>query len=209
MSVIVIDPGHGGAAKVGNSSANNATGPNGTKEKDLTLVLGLRLYDALQGSGHQVVLTRDTDVNLDLKDRAQVAASRKAAAFVSLHFNGDDDPSTRGTETWVHSAGTADSVLLASSVLQRLVNATGHSNRGVRRKGLGVLSPLVQDLDTAACLAEVSFLTDPDEEARLGDGAYLDSLTAALAQAILDYLNGSSSAVIPIDDGDPNDDGDA
>jgi N-acetylmuramoyl-L-alanine amidase len=113
MKVVVIDPGHGGAAKVGKSSANNATGPGGTKEKTLTLDLGLRLFDALQGHGHEVVLTRDADVNLDLKDRAAVAAHRNAAAFVSLHFNGNANPAVQGTETWVHSAAGADSVLLA------------------------------------------------------------------------------------------------
>jgi hypothetical protein len=58
-------------------------------------------------------------------------------------------------------------------------------------------------------LAEVSFLTDPADEARLGGSAYRASLAQAIAQAILDFLNGSSSAVTPIDDGDPDGDDDA
>jgi len=35
MSIIVIDPGHGGDAKVGGSSPNNARGPSGLLETDL------------------------------------------------------------------------------------------------------------------------------------------------------------------------------
>ena len=36
---VVLDPGHGGTSAAGASSPNNATGPNGLLEKDLTLDL--------------------------------------------------------------------------------------------------------------------------------------------------------------------------
>jgi N-acetylmuramoyl-L-alanine amidase len=39
MAVVVIDAGHGGASKVGGSSANNATSPSGLLEKQLTLAV--------------------------------------------------------------------------------------------------------------------------------------------------------------------------
>ncbi len=35
--IVGIDPDHGGDSNVGGSSANNATGPSETKEKNLTL----------------------------------------------------------------------------------------------------------------------------------------------------------------------------
>jgi N-acetylmuramoyl-L-alanine amidase len=62
MAVIVIDPGHGGNSVVGHSSPNNATGPAGTKEKNLTLEIAVRVGDALNGSGHTVLLTRKDSV---------------------------------------------------------------------------------------------------------------------------------------------------
>src|SRR5688500_12296087 len=124
MSTVVIDAGHGGNAVVGNSSPNNATGPAGTKEKNVTLDLALRVSQALQGMGINVRLTRDTDVNLDLKDRAAVAATNNAEAFLSIHFNGNANPAVQGSETWVHAASTEDSRLLAAAVQQRLVGAT-------------------------------------------------------------------------------------
>lgn len=186
MAVIVIDPGHGGNNVVGKSSPNNATGPNGTREKSLTLDLAVRTGDALNGSGHTVILTRNADINLDLKDRAAIARNNNAVAFLSIHFNGNANPTVQGTETWVHSASTADSRLLASSVQQRLVGATGYNNRGVKSKGLGVLSLAHHLPTTAACLAEVSFLTDPNDESRLQGAGYKNQVAAALAQAILD-----------------------
>src|SRR5947209_7297249 len=116
MATIVIDPGHGGSSVVGNSSPNNATGPAGTKEKNVTLNIAVRIGDALNGSGHTVLLTRNSDVNLDLKDRAAVAADNNADAFLSVHFNGSTDPTVQGSEAWVHSVSTDDSRLLAASV---------------------------------------------------------------------------------------------
>lgn len=186
MSTIVIDPGHGGTAPVGGSSANNATGPDGTLERDLTLDISGRVRDAL--ADHQVILTRSTDVNLSLADRAKVACDAAAAVFVSIHFNGFSDPAVQGTETWVHTNGTDEDQLLAESVLQRLVTATGRRDRGVRRKDLGVLDPNRHDPVTAACLAELSFLTDPEEERRIADAAYRNRLADAVARGISDYV---------------------
>lgn len=47
MSTIVIDPDHGGNTMIGHSSPNNATGPTGLMEKQITLDLALRTYQYL------------------------------------------------------------------------------------------------------------------------------------------------------------------
>ena len=73
MPIVVIDPGHGGDVEIGGSSANNAEGPSGLLEKTVTLDLALRVRSALNGSTIDVRLTRTTDTNLSLKDRANVA----------------------------------------------------------------------------------------------------------------------------------------
>lgn len=198
MGIVTIDPGHGGSTKVAGSSPNNATGPNGTKEKDLTLSLGLDLTTALRTAGHTVSLTRDADVNLGLSERATVANTNGAQAFVSIHFNGDASPAVQDTETWTHSVCTGDSTLLAQSIQQRMVLATGYSNRGVKAKELGVLSLNSQSVATACCLVEVSFLTDSNEEQRLtNDSIYRSSLVSALVWGISDYLASASGTVPP------------
>jgi N-acetylmuramoyl-L-alanine amidase len=93
---IVIDPGHGGSVEVGGSSGNNATSPSGVLEKNMTLRMGLLVRDALRelasaGSHNiKVLLTRDTDKNLGLRDRAGVAFVNKADIFLSIHFNASE-----------------------------------------------------------------------------------------------------------------------
>jgi N-acetylmuramoyl-L-alanine amidase len=198
MGIVTIDPGHGGLVNVGGSSPNNATGPNGALEKDLTLSLGLDLTASLVNAGHRVFMTRDTDINLGLKDRAALASTNGSQVFVSIHFNGADNPGTQGTETWTHSICTGDSTLLARSIQQRIVLATGYTNRGVKAKELGVLSLNWQSVATACCLVEVSFLTDANEEQRLvNDAGYRSALVGALASGISDYLANASGTVPP------------
>jgi len=187
LPVIVLDPGHGGSAKVGGSSPNNAVGPNGLLEKDLTLDVAQRAAAALAGRA-RALCTRTTDVNLSLADRAAIARASKADLFLSIHFNGFKDPAVDGTEVWVARGAGQASADFAQAVLQRLVVVTNVRDRGVRRADLGVLLPQRHASGTAACLAEISFLTNPAQAARLADAAYKQQIAQALASAVLDRV---------------------
>src|SRR3954453_21189120 len=98
--VVVLDPGHGGEVAVGGSSPSRATGPNGLREKDLTLDLARRVRWLLSPQ-LRVVLTRDDDRNLSLTRRAGIARENDATVFLSLHFDGAPDPFTDRTQAWV------------------------------------------------------------------------------------------------------------
>jgi len=60
---------------LGASSPNNATSPSGVKEKDLVLVMAELIRDIIitKQPQVQVELTRTTDVNVALFDRARLA----------------------------------------------------------------------------------------------------------------------------------------
>ena len=193
MSTVVIDPGHGGTTTVGGSSPNNATGPTGLLEKDVTLDVSMRV--AAKTRDMKVVLTRTTDTNLGLVDRAGVAKANEADAFVSVHFNGWTSPDVQGTETYLHENGSTRSLALAKAIQENVLSATGLRNRGVKRAAFTVLNPAQHDAATAACLVEISFLTQASEEARLKDPAYLDALAEALLAGISEFLGQSSAAI--------------
>ena len=186
--MIVIDPGHGGQTKVGGSSPNNATGPAGTLEKDLTLEVAALVRDALSGCDDVVELTRDTDVNVGLADRAHVARDGDADVFLSIHFNGFHDASVNGTETFVHPNAGQASADLADAVQRAAVGATGLRDRGVKRMKLAVLDPREHASTTAACLVEISFLTNAAEETRLLTPDYKTSVATAIATGVANYL---------------------
>ncbi len=107
---IVIDPGHGGDAYVGTteartlSSPNNAHSPSGVKEKDLTLELSKLIAARIAEIANErklklrVVLTRDSDQNLDFARRALICAkAHPVAAIVSIHFNASESHDASGS----------------------------------------------------------------------------------------------------------------
>lgn len=182
---------------MGGSSPNNATSPSGLLEKNLTLAVARHAAASLTALGHTVRLTRTSDVNLALVDRAEVAREAQADAFVSIHFNGFADPTAQGTETWVHLSSSSRSHDLAECVQRSVLRATGYLNRGVQSKVLGVLDASHHAAHTAACLAELSFITTTAEDKRLQDAAYLQTLGEAVANGVQAFVTRPVAAPAP------------
>ncbi len=180
MASVVIDPGHGGHARVGGATGVGVVGSDGTLEKHLTLAVARAAVDRLHALGHRAALTRDDDRATPLEARARAAAG--ADAFVSLHFNGDVDPRRQGTVLLVHDHATAASERLAGALDRHLLRVTGFGPARIERAALRVLGAVPST--AAACHAELAFLTDPDEERRLAEPAYLARLGAAIGEAI-------------------------
>jgi N-acetylmuramoyl-L-alanine amidase len=196
--VVVIDPGHGGNFETGGSSKNNAVSPSGVLEKNMTLRFAFLVRDALQESaqlgGHDVkiFMTRETDVNLGLSDRAAVAKSKKADVFLSIHFNGFNGVS-RGTETLIspkaiNSNHAADKTL-AQRVQKAAFNAvkvhdTNAKNRGVKDQKLGVLNQASLGTKARGCLVEIEFIDVPGVDSLLNIGPSSPQVRADICKAI-------------------------
>jgi len=81
VGTIVIDPGHGGIDP-------GATGNQGLTEKDVTLDIARRLQKRLKRStGYNVLMTREDDRKVFLKERVAFAKEHKADLFISIHVN--------------------------------------------------------------------------------------------------------------------------
>lgn len=94
VKTIVIDPGHGGADP-------GAIGAMGTREKEITLDVALRLKQKLvEMGGYNVLLTRDSDATLALAERVTFARERKADLFISVHVNSLPDRAMNIIETY-------------------------------------------------------------------------------------------------------------
>lgn len=186
--IIVIDPGHGGKEKVGGSSPNNAVGANGLLEKNLTLDMANRVAATL-ASQADVFLTRASDTNIGLSDRAKFAREKKAAVFLSLHFNGFKDATVDGTEVWVAKKANQASRDFAKTLLGKVVNATNLKDRGVREGDLGVILPDRHAPGTSACLLEISFLTNPAQAHELEKDDYRQNIADSICYGVRQYLS--------------------
>jgi N-acetylmuramoyl-L-alanine amidase len=205
QGTIVIDPGHGGAAKTGGSSANNATSPSGVLEKNVTLRMAFLTRDALlaeaNAGGHQlkVVLTREDDSNLGLSARANVAKKEKAKLFLSIHCNASDEHNARGVETLIRPANLgnvnhAEDKAFAQKIQNAVLGAikardAKTKDRGVKDQELGVLRDEELGPSVAACLVELEFIdrTDVDELLNIGPDspAVREEIALAIARAMI------------------------
>jgi N-acetylmuramoyl-L-alanine amidase len=77
--VIIIDPGHGGVDP-------GAVGPDGALEKNIVLSVARHLRELLsERNRYTVVMTRDSDAHVSLKERVRISEKHQADLFVSIH----------------------------------------------------------------------------------------------------------------------------
>ena len=134
--VIAVDAGHGGQDP-------GAIGPNGTREKDVTLAIAQALAERINAEpGMRAVLTRDKDEFLELRDRIHRARVARADMFISVHADSIADRSITGASVYVLSVHGASSE--AARWLAERENAADLMG-GVRLDDKGSLAPVLLD----------------------------------------------------------------
>ena len=190
---ICLDPGHGGQAHV----PDYKRGPTGVREAEVNLRVAFHLRELLQQVGATVIMTRVDDSYVSLPMRSQIANEHGADFFISLHHNGIDNPKVNYTSTWYH--GDADdsrqSLDLARYVQQGVSDALQlptspasglYSDKLITASGFGVL----RLTECPAVLCEASFLSNPEEEAKLQEDDYLRKEAYGYFLGIARYVEG-------------------
>lgn len=91
---IVVDPGHGGKDP-------GAVGLSGLQEKDVVLAIGQKVAKKLKDDlGIDAVMTRSTDVFIELQERTAIANQVGADLFISIHANAALNRKASGVETY-------------------------------------------------------------------------------------------------------------
>ena len=102
LSVVVLDPGHGGRSL-------GAQGSTGTLEKTLVLSVAEKLKTRLEEElDLKVVLTRTADYFVGLKERTAIANNNGAELFLSIHANATFRKEIEGFETYYLSFKSSD-----------------------------------------------------------------------------------------------------
>ncbi len=102
LPVVVLDPGHGGVDP-------GATAVNGDYEKDLVLEMAKELRTLIERSGkYRVVLTRDSDQFIRLRDRIAVARELGGNIFISIHADSLRLADQRGASIYTLSEKASD-----------------------------------------------------------------------------------------------------
>lgn len=188
--VIIIDPGHGGM--------DGGCVFGDIVEKDINRKIAYRVIQKLRIMGYHVELARKGDEYIDKTERVDMANSRNARLYVSIHQNSCEDKGVAGIETWYdENDETSDSRRLAMLIQQETVKATGAPCR-----------ELVSDTEMCvtskstmpACLIETGFLSNKAERDKLASAEYRDQIAEGIANGIDLYLN-PKTMYLTFDDG--------
>lgn len=98
---IVIDPGHGGKDP-------GALGRGALREKTLVLNIAKKLREVLTKKGYIVLMTRDSNRFIPLRERTAFATQYKADLFLSIHANGSKNLKAKGIETYYLDVTSTD-----------------------------------------------------------------------------------------------------
>jgi len=170
VSTVVVDAGHGGIDRGGMPGQK-------VPEKGYTLSVARKLASKLRAAGFKVVMTRDSDTFVGLRERCAIANAQSKAVFLSVHFNGAPRTAATGVETYYY---TSQSAALAAAVHREVLRLMGTPDRHVRRRGFYV----IRKTNCPSVLVEPGFLTNADEVRRLDSSAFQERLAGALAKAI-------------------------
>ena len=100
--LVFLDPGHGGRDP-------GALGGRGTQEKSVVLAIARDLQrELLAGNRYRVLLSRNTDSYVALRERVARAQAAKADIFLSLHADAHSDNDVRGASVYTLSEEATD-----------------------------------------------------------------------------------------------------
>jgi N-acetylmuramoyl-L-alanine amidase len=115
LRVMVLDAGHGG-------HDTGAVGPGGLQEKDLVLDVTRRVARLAEDKLNvKVLLSRDGDHFVPLRDRTSFANKERADVFVSIHANAHREVASAGVETYFLSSEATDSTARQVAALENSV----------------------------------------------------------------------------------------
>lgn len=212
--IVAIDAGHGG-------DDPGATGPNGTKEKVVTLAIAKRLQALINGQpGMKAKLVRKGDYYVGLRERIHLAKINRADLFVSIHADAVNNPEVRGASVYTLSQHGASSEaarwlanqenskekiggvdmdgkdpMLASVILDLSQTATQHASQTLASKVLrnfqGISSLHYQTVQEAG----FAVLKSPDIPSILVETAYISNPSDELNLMSKGYQNKIASAI--------------
>ena len=220
VKTIMIDPGHGGETAIG------AVGKGGTAEKTINLDIAKKLKARLErDTAYRILMVREDDRDVPLKNRVKMANEAKADLFISIHVNSlpsrpidiietyyfgpTRDKKTLELATEVNEGSDysyseynelikeianqlklQESRRLARSIQDALYHNMKRRNAdvldfGVKRAPFVVLL----GVEMPAVLVEVACLSNEEEENRLKDAAYRESIAGYIEAGVIRYLD--------------------
>ena len=175
--IIVVDAGHGGY--------DGGAVYEGICEKDINLSVAKLLRSELEERGYRVIMTRETDKYIKLRNRAYIANRADADLFISLHANAASNaPYFAGVYTY-RCPGSSKGLKLANAIQSQVCGETAAVDRGVLSEYFTVLYAS----SMPAVLVEMGFMSNHNELQNLIDPLYQDKIAKGIARGVDNYFS--------------------
>ncbi|WP_141528585.1 N-acetylmuramoyl-L-alanine amidase [Bacillus thuringiensis] len=203
--LVVIDPGHqqkanlnlepiGPGATTQKYKVTDGTTGVVTKKREAVLVLEMAfvLKEKLEAKGMQVLMTRTSqDVDISNKERATFANNYKANLFLRLHADGSENPNQSGFAVLTpaeDSPYTKEVYAESLQISQMIVNKM-RENQQVKVNGIKFRDDLsgFNWSKVPGVLLELGFMSNLEEDKKLSDPQYVNSLLQSVTDSIDAY----------------------
>lgn len=194
VKTVIIDAGHGG------EDPGKVSSYSDLKEKDLNLKIALKLKQLLESENYKVIMTREEDrlvytegtTNIydkrkqDLTRRKSIMDNSGAQIVISIHMNGFPETQYYGAQTF-YPPNSPDSLKLATSIQKSMKEMLDNSNKREPQEKKDQIV-ILTDLKTPTTIVECGFLSNAEEEKKLGTDEYQSKIAAAIKKGIDHYF---------------------
>ena len=191
-NLVVIDAGHG-------ADDGGKVGINGAVEKDINLIIALRVKELLTAQGVDVVMTRENDDGLypktgdnrkirDMQKRVELINKERPALTVSIHQNSYTEESVSGAQTF-YMTGSEEGKRAAEILQEQMIITLAPDKERVAKENGSYY--LLKHVDGPIVIAECGFLSNAKEAELLCNEEYQEKVAWAIHLGILRYLNSS------------------
>ncbi|ERI89914.1 N-acetylmuramoyl-L-alanine amidase [Clostridiales bacterium oral taxon 876 str. F0540] len=178
-NTVVIDAGHGGVDKGANKG--------NIYEKDLTLKIANYALEELRFAGYKVVMTRDSDKLLSLREIGDITNAASADVFVSVHINENKSSVFKGITSYYYDPNgfqKNERMKFAKIMQDNLIKSDEWEDRGILRQNLAVL----RYSQIPCVLIECGFLSNEEDKAKLSKDEVLRNIGVNIEKGITNYL---------------------
>ncbi len=203
---IIIDAGHG-------KPDGGAVSSNGVEEESLNLAIALKLRNALESQGYQVIMTRETSENIadeeqkislremkasDLENRVKIANENKADFMISIHMNQFPKSNSWGWQTF-YSRNSIQGKKLAQLIQKKIGKYIARENKRTALPIDGI--KIVDQTNLPVIIVECGFLSNPEDLQLLQTEEYQHQLVNGIIEAIDDYYEELENGTILYSEG--------